>query len=408
MTWLKGQRSALVDEVLESYETPALIIAATLLVAALVGQLDVYDQGEIQRLALIFGLAVALAAVAASREASRRVDDEFGAAAPPELAVERSVRDRLYGERAAITATPTPRGAGLHRRLLGGRYRLLERVGAGGTATVYRARDERLKRDVAVKMITEGLAGHPPSVQRFRREAELCARLAHPNIVAILDTGVQPRDFSVMEFVRGVDAGTLLQRCGRLTPDQTVHVVAQVCEALAYAHEQEVLHRDVSPGNILIGRPDGTAQLADFGIACDALDVAAGLVAAVTGTPGYVAPEILRGAAPSPRSDLYSLGVVAYRLLAGPSRARRDDPDATAPLPTAGPRMPPLAEARPGLPRGVHDAVQQAIAHRPDDRQDSVAEFRAQLVDGRGAPLRLQRDTALFPQPVRRELPYAA
>lgn len=326
----------------------------------------------------------------------------------PELEVERTVRDRLYGARAEVTATPTPRGAGGLGRMVAGRYRLLELVGTGGMATVYRAHDERLKRDVAVKVITERLARDPRFVRHFRREAELCARLAHPNIVAILDAGEQPRDFIVMEFVEGLNAGALLQRRARLTPGQAVDLVAQVCQALAYAHDRDVVHHDVSPRNILIGRPDGTAKLADFGLAADVRDGPVMEMTDVTGTPGYVAPEILCGARPSRRSDLYSLGVVAYRLLAGPSPVRSDDPDATAPVTTAAPRMPPLAEARPGLPRGLNEAIQQALAHEPDARQDSVAEFHDQLVDGQSPQLRLRRDEAPFLAADRPELPSAA
>jgi serine/threonine protein kinase len=170
-----------------------------------------------------------------------------------------------------------------------------------------------------------------------------------------------------MEYVPGFDAGKRLRTRGRLTPGETVHVVAQVCEALAYAHEQDVVHQDVSPRNILIRQPDFTAKLADFGFA---------------GTPGYIAPEILRGDSPSPRSDLYSLGVVAYRLLAGPG--------------TTAPRRPPLVQARPGLPRRLSEAVQQALADEPDVRQGSVAKFRAQLVE------------PVFPDAVRGELSSAA
>jgi serine/threonine protein kinase len=275
---------------------------------------------------------------------------------------------------------------------VGGRYRLLERVGAGGMATVYRARDERLKRDVAVKLISERLARVPPFVRRFRREAVLGARLAHPNIVAVLDAGFEPQAFIVMELVDGLDAGTLLQRSGRLTPPHAVHLLAQVCEALEYAHERDVVHHDVSPRNILVRQADGAAKLADFGLASDVFE---GPPPPFDGTPGYVAPEVLRGARPSPQSDLYALGVVAYRLLAGSARG---DANATAPMATAGPRMPPLADARPGLPRALLEAVQQALAHAPDARQASVAEFRAQLV---GEP---RRPMARF----RHELPTAA
>jgi serine/threonine-protein kinase len=304
----------------------------------------------------------------------------------PELEVERSVRDQLYG----------------------GRYRVLERVGLGGMATVYRAWDERLKRDVAVKIIAEWLARDRAAVRRFRREAELSAGLAHPNIVAILDAGDEPHDYIVMEFVDGTHAGTLLKRRERLTAGQTVQVVAQVCDALGYAHDRDVVHHDVSPRNILIRRPDRTAKLADFGLASSALDVPAGRAAGVMGTPGYVAPEVLHGASPSPRADLYSLAVVAYRLLGGRSGIRPDDPHATAPQATSAPRMAPLAEARPDLPPHLIEAVHQALAHDPGARQDSVAEFRAQLVEAQSAPQRLRPGRAALPEAVRGELPSAA
>jgi serine/threonine protein kinase len=331
------------------------------------------------------------------------------ATACSELEVERSVRDRLYGasDMSLRAVRADPRGAERPGRLVGGRYRLLERIGSGGMAIVYRARDERLKRDVAVKVIATHLAHDPPFVRRFRREAELCARLAHPNVVAILDAGVEPRDFIVIELVDGLDAHTLLRR-RRLTPGETVHVLSQVCDGLAHAHGQDVVHHDVSPRNILIRDRDGTAKLADFGLASDALDVPSTRVTDIMGTPGYVAPEVLLGAAPSPRSDLHSLGVVAYECLAGPSAVRPGDAGATAPMATAAPRMAPLAVVRSDLSRALTDAVQQALAHEPGARQDSVAEFRAQLLDGQGAPLQLPRGKPALPKAIPTELPNAA
>jgi eukaryotic-like serine/threonine-protein kinase len=301
--------------------------------------------------------------------------------ASPDVDVERSVWDRLYGNRAQVTVKPISHGAAPLGRLVGGRYRLVERLGAGGMATVYRARDEHLERDVAVKVIGERHARDPLFVRRFRWEAQLGARLAHPNIVAVLDAGAQPRDFIVTELVRGLDAATLLHRRGRLTPGETVDIVVQVCDALAHAHARDVIHLDVSLSNVLIAEGDSTAKLADFGLASDVLESPTGRVREVMGTPGYVAPEIVRGAKPSRRSDLYSLGAVAYRLLLGPE-VPSADPGCTAPLTTAVPRRPPLSEGRPGLPRGLHEAVQQALTPEPDARQESVAEFRAQLLDG--------------------------
>ena len=179
--------------------------------------------------------------------------------ASPDVEVERSVCDRLYGDRAQVTATPLARGAAPLGRLVGGRYRLVERLGAGSMATDYRARDEQLERDVAVKVIDERHARDPWFVRRFSSEAQLGARLAHPKIVAVLDAGAQPRDFIVTELVRGLDAATLLQTRGRLAPGETVDIVVQVCDALAHAHARDVLHRDVSPGNVLIGAGDATA-----------------------------------------------------------------------------------------------------------------------------------------------------
>ena len=336
--------------------------------------------------------------------------DWFGADRDPYD--EESARDRLYGNRVDVKATPThgsrpgPRRACPVGRLLGGRYRLLERVGAGGMAVVYRARDERLKRDVAVKVIAERLARDPLFVRRFRREAELCARLRHPNIVTVLDAGVAPQEFIVMEFVNGLDAGTLLQREGRLTPGEAVHLVAQICDALAYAHDQDVLHHDVSPRNILLRWPDCTAKLADFGLASDPQRARARPAADVTGTPGHVAPEILRGATPSPKSDLYALAVVAYRLLTGP--APSGDPNATAPTPAASPRMAPLEDARPGLPRGLSAAIQRAMAEDPEARQDSVAHFRAEVVGWRRGAMGQQPVPASLRKAARGELPSAA
>ena len=235
-------------------------------------------------------------------------------------------------------------------------------------ATVYRARDERLARDVAVKVIAERLAREPLFVRRFRREGQIGARLTHPNVVAILDAGVVPTDFIVMELVEGLDAGTLVKRQGRPTTGEAVHTLAQVADALAYVHDHGVVHQDVSPHNILITSSDSTAKLADFGLASDSLDDP--VRQETGGTPGYIAPEVLRGTPPSPRSDLYSLGVVAHRLLTGSAPAR------------------PLVVARPGVPRALSEAIERALSDCPDGRQASVAEFRAELIGALGPSLR--------------------
>src|SRR5919112_1228292 len=155
-----------------------------------------------------------------------------------------------------LARSPGAGHSGLLGRLAGARYRLVQRIGAGGMATVYQARDERLKRDVAVKVIADRLAGIPSAVEQFRREAELGARMEHGNIVTTLDAGAEPQEFIVMGLVDGLDGVRLMQRRGRLMPAQAVHVVAQISEALEHAHDRHVLHNDVSPRNLVIGQLD--------------------------------------------------------------------------------------------------------------------------------------------------------
>jgi serine/threonine protein kinase len=179
------------------------------------------------------------------------------AQAPWQLDVESSVRDQLYGERAELEVTPIRDGT-LAR--VGGRYRLLEPLGTGRTAEVFRARDERLRRDVAVKVIAEALAHDPAAVRRFQREAELCARLAHRNVAAVFDAGSRPREYIVMELVSGPDLAT-----------PSVGALLQLCDALEHAHGRGVVHGDVMPRNVLVGR-DGTAKLIDFGHATEGFE----------------------------------------------------------------------------------------------------------------------------------------
>ena len=314
---------------------------------------------------------------------------------PTHVDVERSVRNRLYGERSdvravrvASTAVPTEAPA----QLLGERYRLLGRIGAGGMSNVYCARDELLKRPVAVKILSERLASDRHSLRQFRREAELWAGLVHPLIVPVFDAGAVPRPFIVIELVPGVNAGALVRRPSPPTRDQATRIVAQVAEALAFAHEHNVIHGDVSPGNVLIRRSDGAAKLTDFGLACRAGERAPKFNGNVAGTYGYMPPEVLRGERVTSLSDLYSLGALAYRLLAGPPEPRRA---ATGDRVGDCPRLRRLADVRPGVPVGVADAVDRALEHDPDARQSSVAEFRAQLLaaDGRGAQL-MRREAA--------------
>jgi serine/threonine protein kinase len=294
--------------------------------------------------------------------------DCAGGAERTQIDVERAVRNQLYGERSELTVAPLAPAAVPGRRpaeLLGGRYRLLSLIGTGGMTNVYCARDELLKRRVAMKVLAEPLASDARCLRQFRLEAELWAALAHPLIVGVFDAGTVPRPFIVMELVPAVSA-LALARGLQLTLDRAISIVAQVAEALTFAHEHDVIHRDASPGNVLIRHPDGAAKLTDFGLACRAGEEARRYLGEVAGTYGYMAPEVLRGGAASPLSDLYSLGALAYRLLGGPPERR--------------------SAAAAKLSAGVADVIERALEHDPDARQSSVAEFRAQLLAAHGSP----------------------
>src|SRR6478672_12564684 len=219
--------------------------------------------------------------------------------------------------------------------VISGRYQLGDRLGSGGMSTVYKAIDRVLERTVAVKVLAEHLSDDDKFVARFRREALAVAKLIHPNIVQVYDTGVdEGRHYIVMEYVEGRSGAQLLQSRGRLGPEVAVEIGIQACGGLEYAHRQGIIHRDVKPGNLMvIGGPAGrrgaapnpqdpptgemTVKLTDFGIARAAEQTRLTQVGSVVGTAAYAAPEQARGDEATPASDLYALGVVIYQLLTG-------------------------------------------------------------------------------------------
>src|SRR5256886_7116036 len=201
-----------------------------------------------------------------------------------------------------------------------GRYRLDSRLGAGGMSTVFMALDTVLERRVAVKLLAEHLADDEAFVARFRREAVAAARLQHPNIVQVFDSGLDPasdRHYIVMEYVEGPSCADLLRDQGTLGVEESVRIVRDACHGLDYAHRAGVVHRDVKPGNLLIASETGTTKLADFGIAKAAEQTRITQVGSVLGTAAYLSPEQASGEEAGPESDLYSLGVCAYQFLAG-------------------------------------------------------------------------------------------
>jgi len=254
---------------------------------------------------------------------------------------------------------------------LGDRYRLDERIATGGMGEVWRARDELLDRDVALKLLKREYADDEGFLNRFRAEAKHTAGLGHPGIAGVYDYGeADGTSYLVMELVPGEPLSALLAREGRLSPDKTLDIVVQAARALEAAHQGGVIHRDVKPGNILVC-PDGTVKLTDFGIARAADAVPLTQTGMVMGTAHYLSPEQGNGREVTPASDVYSLGVVAYECLAGQRPFTADTP--------VGIAMAHLYEDPPALPadvpEDVSDLVAQALAKEPDDRFSSAAAF---------------------------------
>jgi serine/threonine-protein kinase len=206
---------------------------------------------------------------------------------------------------------------------LSGRYETGDKLGSGGMSNVYKATDRILERTVAVKILAEHLSDDERFVARFRREALAVAKLIHPNIVPVYDTGVDDgRHYIVMEYVEGRSGAQILQRQGPCEPEIAAEIGVQACAGLDYAHRRGIIHRDVKPGNLMVvGGPVGggemTIKLTDFGIARAIEQTRITQVGSVVGTAAYLAPEQVRGDEATPATDVYALGVVLYQFLTG-------------------------------------------------------------------------------------------
>jgi eukaryotic-like serine/threonine-protein kinase len=208
--------------------------------------------------------------------------------------------------------------------ILSDRYEIGERLGSGGMSSVHQATDLILERTVAVKILAEHLSDDERFVARFRREALAVAKLIHPNIVQVYDTGIDDgRHYIVMEYVDGRSGAQILQRRGPLDGETTAEIGVQSCAGLDYAHRRGIIHRDVKPGNLMIvGGPAGggaplTVKLTDFGIARAVEQTRITQVGSVIGTAAYLSPEQVRGEEATPATDVYALGVVLYQFLTG-------------------------------------------------------------------------------------------
>jgi eukaryotic-like serine/threonine-protein kinase len=286
------------------------------------------------------------------------------------------------------------------------RYLLESTIARGGMATVWQARDQVLARTVAVKILHPHLAHDAAFLERFRREALAAARLSHPNIVAIYDTGQEgegeaAQHFIVMEYCAG---GTLADLIGREAPvdaERLCWIGTNICDALGYAHEHEVVHRDIKPANVLL-TDDGALKVGDFGIAKAATvkgDITT--TGSILGTVTYLSPEHAQGAEPDARSDIYSLGVLLYQCLVDrlPFSAETDIATAMKHLNEAPPAP---RSIKAGIPRPIEAVVLKALAKDPDDRFQSAHEMRDALMRATGhsgATTVMRQPTASAPRP---------
>jgi len=264
--------------------------------------------------------------------------------------------------------------------VLGGRYRLVELLGQGGMATIYRARDNQLERDVAVKVLRPEYGADPDFLDRFRHEAQSAASLNHPGIVAVYDYGTDPAGpFIVMELVEGEDLATIIRRTGALPPRAAARLVAQAARALAAAHDRGFVHRDVKPGNILVTR-EGRVKVTDFGIARALSESALTLPGTTLGSVHYFSPEQARGELATQASDVYSLGIVLYELLTGRRPWTGDTAAAIATARLTG-SVPSPSAVHGGIPPTLESIDRRALAPNPEERFGSAAEM-AEALEG--------------------------
>jgi tetratricopeptide (TPR) repeat protein len=259
-----------------------------------------------------------------------------------------------------------------------GKYEVTGLLGRGGMGLVYRAFDKHLGREVAIKTITEGFAGDPEMLERFYREAAKTGMLKHPNIVTVYDLGEQEGfPYIVMEYVAGEALDRVIQSARPLPLASRLRIIEQVCSALAYAHRNDVIHRDVKPANVIV-QPDGVAKLLDFGIARqEKQDRGLTRTGNVIGTIHYMAPERLRDRAFDGRSDIFSAGIMLYQLLTGQLPFNGEDFSVIQKL--LNEKHPPLGNYLHEYPAALDAILDHSLAKDPDERYNSADEMAAEI-----------------------------
>jgi eukaryotic-like serine/threonine-protein kinase len=262
---------------------------------------------------------------------------------------------------------------------IAGRYEIVELVGSGGMSSVYKAHDRLLERNVALKVLHPHYGDDEEYVERFRREARSVAQMSHPNIVTVIDRGEDNgQQYIVFEYVDGENLKELIERTGPLPARRAVELALEIAEALAFAHEHGLVHRDVKPQNVLL-TPDGEAKVTDFGIA-RSLDVEHGVTqtGTVLGTSNYISPEQASGKPVTPATDVYSLGVVMYELLTAEVPFPGENFVAVAMKHINDP-PPDLREKRPDVPLRLIAAIERALEKDPSRRFSSMDQLAWEL-----------------------------
>ena len=264
--------------------------------------------------------------------------------------------------------------------LLGDRYLLGEMIGTGGMADVYIAQDQRLAREVAVKILRSDLAKDPAFVTRFRKEAKAAAGLNHPGIVAVYDSGEEPAPYIVMELVTGHTLRDLIHSGERVSLEHALTIVEQVLAALEYSHQRNIVHRDIKPANVMIA-DSGEVKVMDFGIARAMDDLGATLTSTwnVVGTAQYLSPEQAVGDSADARSDIYSTGCLLFELLTGQPPFTGETPVSIAYQHVSG-DIPSARAIQSDLPAGIETVIKVALAKKVDERYQSAQEMLDDLI----------------------------
>ncbi|MFM1650634.1 Stk1 family PASTA domain-containing Ser/Thr kinase [Brevibacillus sp. B_LB10_24] len=262
----------------------------------------------------------------------------------------------------------------MENRQLGGRYQLERRVGGGGMAVVYKARDLVLNRPVAVKVLRPQFSVDEDFVQRFRREAQAVASLSHPNVVGVYDVGQEDdTHYMVMEYIEGSTLKEVINEHGALPVKEAVRIAIKICDALDHAHQNHIIHRDIKPHNILIGK-NGQVKVTDFGIARAVTSATITHTGAVLGSVHYFSPEQARGGVTAEKSDIYSLGIVLYEMVTGQLPFSGDSPISVA-LKHLQEPLPEPREINPAIPQSVENVILRSLMKDPFMRYASAKEM---------------------------------